>query len=76
MPYDSIQLAKLEEAYHIYDFLAGLHPKFNIVCGHILKQRPLPSLMEVCFEVRVEEDYLNAMGILTTPATDSAAFTA
>ncbi|TYK14395.1 Cysteine-rich RLK (RECEPTOR-like protein kinase) 8 [Cucumis melo var. makuwa] len=32
--------------------------------------------MEVCFEVRVEEDRTNAMGVLTTPTIDSAAFSA
>ncbi|KAA0053629.1 Beta-galactosidase [Cucumis melo var. makuwa] len=52
---------------------SGLNPKFDNVCGHILGQRPLPSLMEVCFEVRLEEDRTNAMGVLTTPTmnTDS-----
>ncbi|KAA0026292.1 Beta-galactosidase [Cucumis melo var. makuwa] len=73
---DGIQYAKLEEADHIYDFPAGLDPKFDIVCGHILGQRPLPSLMEVCFEVCPEEDRINAMSVLTTPATDSVAFSA
>ncbi|KAL0553894.1 hypothetical protein IC582_007798 [Cucumis melo] len=65
-PNDSTQYAKLEEADRVYDFLAGLNPKFDNVCGHILGQRPLPSLMEVCFEVRLEEDHTNAMGVLTT----------
>ncbi|KAA0066530.1 uncharacterized protein E5676_scaffold190G00050 [Cucumis melo var. makuwa] len=31
--------------------------------------------MEVSFEVRLEEDYKNALGVLTTLATGSAAFT-
>ncbi|TYK26874.1 Beta-galactosidase [Cucumis melo var. makuwa] len=44
----------------------GLNPKFDNVCGRILRQRPFPSLMEVCFEVRLEEDRTNAMGVLTT----------
>ncbi|KAA0049822.1 reverse transcriptase [Cucumis melo var. makuwa] len=35
---------------------SGLNPKFDIVCGRTLGQRPLPSLMEVCFEVRLEDD--------------------
>ncbi|KAA0048527.1 transportin-3 isoform X1 [Cucumis melo var. makuwa] len=56
--------------------LFGLNPKFDNVCGRILGQRPLPSLMEVCFEVRLEEDRSNAMGVLTTPTIDSAAFSA
>ncbi|KAA0057585.1 Beta-galactosidase [Cucumis melo var. makuwa] len=75
-PNDSTQYAKLEEADHVYDFLAGLNPKFNNVCGRILGQRPLSSLMEVCFEVRLEEDRTNAIGVLTTPTIDSAAFSA
>ncbi|KAA0054884.1 Beta-galactosidase [Cucumis melo var. makuwa] len=75
-PNDSTQYAKLEEADRVYDFLAGLNPKFDNVCGRILGQRPLPSLMEVCFEVRLEEDRTNAMSVLTTPTIDSAAFSA
>ncbi|KAA0058176.1 Retrovirus-related Pol polyprotein from transposon TNT 1-94 [Cucumis melo var. makuwa] len=75
-PNDGTQYAKLEEADHVYDFLAGLNPKFDTVCGYILGQRPLPSLMEVCFEVRLEEDRTNAMGVLTIPTIDSAAFSA
>ncbi|KAL0556911.1 hypothetical protein IC582_005428 [Cucumis melo] len=71
---DSTQYAKLEEVDRVYDFLAGLNHKFDNVCGRILRQRPLPSLMEVCFEVRLEEDRTNAMGVLTTPTIDSAAF--
>ena len=55
-PNDSIQYARLEEADRIYDFLKGLNFKFDIVCNRILGQRPLPSLMEVCYEVRLEED--------------------
>ncbi|KAA0054072.1 Beta-galactosidase [Cucumis melo var. makuwa] len=52
----------------------GLNPKFDTVCGRMLEQRPLHSLMEVCFEVRMEEDRTNAMGVLTTPTIDSVAF--
>ncbi|TYK05779.1 Beta-galactosidase [Cucumis melo var. makuwa] len=73
-PNDGTQYAILEEADHVYDFLVGLNPKFDNVCGRILGQRPLPSLMEVCFEVCLEEDRTNAMGVLTTPTIDSAAF--
>ena len=41
----------------MYVFLAGLNPKFNIVRGRILGQRStIPSLMEVCFEIFLEED--------------------
>ncbi|KAL0540395.1 hypothetical protein IC582_024632 [Cucumis melo] len=32
--------------------------------------------MEVCFEVRLEEDRTNAIGVLTTSTIDSAAFSA
>ncbi|KAA0052292.1 hypothetical protein E6C27_scaffold207G001230 [Cucumis melo var. makuwa] len=75
-PNDGTQYAKLEEADRVYDFLAGLNPKFDTVCGRILRQRPLPSLMEVCFEVCLKEDRTNAMGVLTTLTIDSAAFSA
>lgn len=67
---DGIQYAKLEEAYCIYDFLAGLNPKFDIEC--ILERRPLPSLVKACYEVCLEEERMNAMSILTTLATDFA----
>ena len=63
---DGIQYARLEEADQIYDFLLGLNPKFDIVCGRILEKRHLPSLMEVCYEVYLEEDCTNAMSVLTT----------
>ena len=55
IPNDGTQYAKLEEADRVSDFLARLNPKFDTVCGHKLEQRPLSSLMEVCFEVRLEE---------------------
>ncbi|KAA0037943.1 putative mitochondrial protein [Cucumis melo var. makuwa] len=61
MSNDGIQYAKLEEADRIYDFLAGLNPKFDTVYGRILRQRSLPSLMEVCFEVRLKKDRTNVM---------------
>ncbi|TYK00188.1 Copia protein [Cucumis melo var. makuwa] len=63
-PNDGTQYAKLEDADRVYDFLAGLNPKFDTVYGRILGQRPLPSLMEVCFEVRLEEDRTDAMSVL------------
>ncbi|KAL0536537.1 hypothetical protein IC582_025486 [Cucumis melo] len=73
-PNDSTQYAKLEKVDREYDFLAEFNPKFDTVCGRILEQRPLPSIMEVCFEVYLEEDRTNAMGGMTTPTIDSAAF--
>ena len=73
---DGIQCARFEEADWIYDFLAGLNSKFDIVCGCILRQRPLSSLMEVCYEVCLEEDGMSAMSVLTTITTDSTAFSA
>ncbi|KAA0057570.1 uncharacterized protein E5676_scaffold411G002330 [Cucumis melo var. makuwa] len=76
IPNDGTQYAKLEEADRVYDFLVRLNPKFDNVCGRILGQRPLHSLMEICFEVCLEEDRTNAMSVLTTPTIDSAAFSA
>ncbi|KAA0059871.1 uncharacterized protein E5676_scaffold184G00750 [Cucumis melo var. makuwa] len=61
---------------HVYDFLAGLNSKFDVLRGHILRQRPIPSLMEVCSKVRLEEDRVNVMKIMTVSATDSVAFNA
>ncbi|TYK17784.1 putative mitochondrial protein [Cucumis melo var. makuwa] len=39
-------------------------------------QRPIPSLMEVCYEICLEEDCTSAMNISTIPSIDSAAFSA
>ncbi|KAA0040663.1 Cysteine-rich RLK (RECEPTOR-like protein kinase) 8 [Cucumis melo var. makuwa] len=47
----------------IYDFLVGLHSKFDVVRGRILGQRPVPYLMEVCFEVGREEDRTSVMSV-------------
>ncbi|KAA0065740.1 DNA-directed RNA polymerases I and III subunit RPAC1 [Cucumis melo var. makuwa] len=52
----------------------SLNPKYDIVCSRILSQGPLSSLMEVCHEVRLEEDRTNVMSILTTLTTNSSAF--
>ncbi|TYK31568.1 splicing factor, arginine/serine-rich 19 isoform X2 [Cucumis melo var. makuwa] len=56
--------------------ISSLIPKFDIVCGCILGQRPFSSLIEMCYKVRLEEDRTNAMSVLTTPTTDSTAFSA
>ncbi|XP_038875253.1 uncharacterized protein LOC120067757 [Benincasa hispida] len=58
----------------VYDFLAGLNPKFDVVRSRILGTRPVPSSMEVCSEIRLEEDRSNAMNNPVTKSTDSAAF--
>ncbi|TYK26198.1 Retrovirus-related Pol polyprotein from transposon TNT 1-94 [Cucumis melo var. makuwa] len=58
----------------IYDFLAGLNPKFDVVRGRVLGQRPIPFLMEVYYEIRLEEECTSAMSILATPIIDSTAF--
>ena len=51
---NDIKYAKLEEANHIYNFFVGFNLKFDTVCGRILRWKPLPSLMGVCSEVRLE----------------------
>ena len=56
--------------------LASLNSKFDGACGHILGQRLVPSLMEVCTEVPFEEDCPSARNILTTLAIDSTTFNA
>ena len=42
----------------------------------MLRQKPLPSLMEVCFKVCLEQVRTNVMGILTTLAIDSTTVSA
>ncbi|KAL4030907.1 hypothetical protein IC575_009161 [Cucumis melo] len=73
---DDLQYSRMEEIDRIYGFLVGLNPKFDIVRGHILHQRPIPSLMEVYYEIRLEENCTSAMSILATPNIDFAAFSA
>ena len=69
-----VQYYKLEEIDRVYDFLAGLNSKFDVVRGRVLGQRLIPTLMEVCSEVRLEEDRSIAMKVIATPVTDSVAF--
>ncbi|KAL0557503.1 hypothetical protein IC582_006047 [Cucumis melo] len=75
-PTNGLQYSRIEKVDRIYDFLTGLNPKFDVVRGHILGKRPIPSLMEVCSEICLEEDRTSAMNISTTPSIDSVAFTA
>ncbi|TYK26682.1 UBN2_3 domain-containing protein [Cucumis melo var. makuwa] len=44
---------RIEEVDMIYVFVAGLNPKFGIIRRRILNQRPIPSLMDVCYECDV-----------------------
>ena len=69
-------VSRVAEIDRIYDFLAGLNSKFDIVHGCILGQRPILSLMEVCYEIRLEENHTNAMNSSTILAIDSVAFSA
>ncbi|TYK19833.1 Copia protein [Cucumis melo var. makuwa] len=64
-PNDGIQYSQIEVVDKIYVFLAGHNPKFDIVHGHLLGQIPIPSLMEVCSEVYLEEDRTSAMSSMT-----------
>lgn len=73
-PSDGIQHSHLEEVDCIYDFLAGLNSNFHVVCGCILGQRPINSLIEVCSEVRLEDHMSD--DISTTLAIDFAVFSA
>ncbi|XP_038889234.1 uncharacterized protein LOC120079124 [Benincasa hispida] len=66
--------AKIEEADRVYDFLAGLNSKFDVVWSRILGQRLIPSLMEVCSEIRLEEDRSSTMNSPVITFTDTAAF--
>ena len=70
-PSDGLQYSRIEEIDRIYDFLLGsLNPKFDIVQGRILGQRSIPSLMEVCSEIRLKEDRTSAISISATPTID------
>ncbi|KAA0042376.1 Cysteine-rich RLK (RECEPTOR-like protein kinase) 8 [Cucumis melo var. makuwa] len=74
----------LSSSIHIYqelyicvlEFLECLSPihakEADVVQRRILGQGPIPSLMEVCSETRLEKDRTSAMSILTTPTIDSA----
>ncbi|XP_038904284.1 stress response protein NST1-like [Benincasa hispida] len=73
-PVDGVQYSKIEEADRVYDFMAGLNSKFDTVWSRILGHRPMSSLIEVCSEVRLEEDRTSAMNGTTTTTLDSAAF--
>ncbi|KAL0545233.1 hypothetical protein IC582_020383 [Cucumis melo] len=73
-PTDGLQYSRIEEVDRIYDFLACLNFKFDVVRGRILSQRPIPSLMEVCYEIRLKEDRTSAMNISATPSIGSTAF--
>ena len=75
-PTDGVQYSRIEENDKIYDFLASLNSKFDVVRGHILGQRSIPSLMEVCYEIGLKEDRTSAMNISTTLTINSNAFSA
>ncbi|KAA0034891.1 reverse transcriptase [Cucumis melo var. makuwa] len=74
-PSDGIKHFRLEEVYRIYDFLARLNLKFDVVRSRILGHRPISSLMEVCSEVHLQ-DITSATNILPTRVIDFAAFKA
>ncbi|XP_038880494.1 uncharacterized protein LOC120072153 [Benincasa hispida] len=63
-----------EETDRVYDFLSGLNSKFDTVRSCILGTRPIPSLMEVCSEVRLEEDRSKAMNSTLVTPTNSTVF--
>ena len=60
--------------YHVYDFLASLNSKFDVLLGHILGQMPITSFMKVCFEVCLKKDKVSATNIMTISVTDYVAF--
>ena len=51
-----------------------MNSKFDIVQGRILGQSLIPFLMDVCYEVHLEEDKVNAINIMTVYAIDFATF--
>ena len=62
-------VSRIEEIDKIYDLHAGLNPKFDVVQGCILCQRPIPSLMEVCSKIHLKEYRTSAMNISATRNT-------
>ena len=71
---NGVQSFRIEEIDRIYAFLVGL--KFDVVRRRILDQRPIPSLMEVCYEIRLKGNRTSAINISATPVIDLAAFSA
>ncbi|XP_038889334.1 uncharacterized protein LOC120079245 [Benincasa hispida] len=67
-------MQKNKEADRIYDFLARLNSKFDAIRSRILGQRPTPSLMEVCSEIRLEEDRSSAINNPVIISTDVAVY--
>ncbi|XP_038902431.1 uncharacterized protein LOC120089076 [Benincasa hispida] len=65
---------QFEETNRFYGFLARLNPKFDAVRSRIMGARPVPSLMEVCSGIRLEEDRSNAMNNPVIQLTNFAAF--
>ncbi|XP_038904350.1 uncharacterized protein LOC120090704 [Benincasa hispida] len=65
-----------EETDRVYDFLAGLNSKFDAIRSQILGTHPIPSLMEVCSKVHLEEDRSSAMNNPLVSLTNSTAFKA
>ena len=51
-----------------------MNSKFDVVQGRIVRQRPIPSLMKVYIEMRLEEDKVRAMNFTVVSTKDSAAF--
>ncbi|KAA0063757.1 reverse transcriptase [Cucumis melo var. makuwa] len=60
----------------VTSFFNRSQPKFDIVRKHILIQRPIPSLMEVCSKRFALSDHTSAMTSLTNPTIDFVAFNA
>ena len=61
-----MQYSRIGENDRIYDFLADLNHKFDVVRRRILGQRSIPSLMKVYSEIRLKEDRTSAMNISAT----------
>ena len=58
---DNIKYQKTVEKERIFPFLAGLNKNLDEVWGRILSTKQLPSLREVCSEVRQEESWKKVM---------------
>ena len=75
-PNDAIEYAKLEAANHIYNFLVGLNPKFDVVLVvYLNKDIFLPKLKCVLKSI-LKKICTNVMSVLTTLAIASSVFSA
>ena len=60
----------------IYDFIVGFIPRFDVIWGRILGQRPILTLVEVYNKICLEKNHIRAMSISVTLTTYHVTFSA